>query len=61
MRLPAALTASMADRYDLVREFGREGIATVYLARDVRHVREVGIKVLHPELAAVLRAERFLA
>jgi serine/threonine-protein kinase len=56
-----ALSAALADRYELVRELGRGGMATVYLARDVRHARQVAIKVLHPELAAVLGAERFLA
>ena len=57
----AQLTAALADRYDIIRELGRGGMATVYLARDVRHARQVAIKVLHPELAAVLGAERFLA
>ena len=55
------LSAALADRYTLERELGRGGMATVYLARDVRHARQVAIKVLHPELAAVLGAERFLA
>ena len=53
--------AALADRYTLDRELGRGGMATVYLARDVRHARQVAIKVLHPELAAVLGSERFLA
>ena len=57
----ATLAAALADRYTLDRELGRGGMATVYLARDVRHARQVAIKVLHPELAAVLGAERFLA
>ncbi|MBY0491822.1 MAG: serine/threonine-protein kinase [Gemmatimonadaceae bacterium] len=61
MRLPEALRAALADRYELLRELGQGGMATVYLARDVRHAREVAIKVLHPELAAVLGAERFLS
>ncbi|MBY0491814.1 MAG: serine/threonine-protein kinase [Gemmatimonadaceae bacterium] len=61
MTLPVALAAALADRYELVRELGAGGMATVYLARDVRHAREVAIKVLHPELAAVLGAERFLS
>ncbi len=56
-----ALRDALADRYEMVRELGRGGMATVYLARDVRHARQVAIKVLHPELAAVLGAERFLA
>ncbi len=55
------LTAALADRYAVLHELGRGGMATVYLARDVRHARQVAIKVLHPELAAVLGAERFLA
>jgi serine/threonine-protein kinase len=54
------LKAALADRYDVDREIGRGGMATVYLADDVRHRRHVAIKVLHPELAAVLGAERFL-
>jgi Tol biopolymer transport system component/tRNA A-37 threonylcarbamoyl transferase component Bud32 len=61
MHSPDALKAALADRYELLREIGRGGMATVYLARDVRHARQVAIKVLHPELAAVLGAERFLA
>ncbi len=59
--LVETLKAALADRYTLDRELGRGGMATVYLARDVRHARQVAIKVLHPELAAVLGAERFLA
>jgi tetratricopeptide (TPR) repeat protein/tRNA A-37 threonylcarbamoyl transferase component Bud32 len=49
------------DRYRIERELGRGGMATVYLAEDVRHGRPVAIKVLHPELGAWLGAERFLA
>ena len=56
-----SLIRALADRYRLERELGRGGMATVYLAHDVRHTRQVAIKVLHPELAAVLGAERFLA
>jgi eukaryotic-like serine/threonine-protein kinase len=48
------------DRYELERELGRGGMATVYLARDRKHDRRVAIKVLHPELAAVLGTERFV-
>ncbi len=55
------LTAALADRYLLLRELGQGGMATVYLAEDVRHQRKVAVKVVHPELAAVLGAERFLA
>ena len=54
------LRASIADRYAIEREIGRGGMATVYLARDVRHHRQVALKVLEPELGAVLGAERFL-
>ncbi|MFI5281056.1 MAG: serine/threonine-protein kinase, partial [Gemmatimonadales bacterium] len=53
------LRVSLADRYELVRELGRGGMATVFLAKDVKHDREVAIKVLHPELAASLGGERF--
>ena len=52
--------AALASRYTLEREVGRGGMATVYLAQDTRHRRRVAIKVLQPELAAVLGAERFL-
>ncbi|MBL0169677.1 MAG: hypothetical protein IPP90_02955 [Gemmatimonadaceae bacterium] len=59
--VPERLAVALADRYVIDRELGRGGMATVYLARDVRHARQVAIKVLHPELAAVLGAERCLA
>ena len=55
------LRASLADRYRIERELGQGGMATVYLADDLRHGRKVAIKVLRPELAAVIGAERFLA
>ena len=54
------LTAVLADRYQIERELGSGGMATVYLAEDVRHHRKVALKVLRPELAAVIGAERFL-
>jgi serine/threonine-protein kinase len=57
----ARLSASLADRYRLERELGQGGMATVYLAQDLKHHRQVAIKVLRPELAAVIGAERFLA
>jgi serine/threonine-protein kinase len=50
----------MSDRYVVERTLGRGGMATVYLAHDVRHDRQVALKVLRPELAAVIGAERFL-
>src|SRR5712691_9101040 len=56
----AQLQAALADRYALERELGRGGMATVYLARDLRHGRPVAIKVLRPEIAATLGPERFL-
>ncbi|MGH7709955.1 MAG: protein kinase domain-containing protein, partial [Gemmatimonadaceae bacterium] len=56
----ARLNAALAGRYRIERELGQGGMATVYLARDVRHDRDVAIKVLRPELAAVLGAERFV-
>ncbi len=55
------LSAALADRYRIERELGAGGMATVYLAHDQRHNRRVAIKVLRPELAAVIGAERFLA
>ncbi len=58
--LPTALTDAIRDRYVVEREIGAGGMATVHLARDVRHNRSVAIKVLKPELAASLGAERFL-
>jgi eukaryotic-like serine/threonine-protein kinase len=55
------LQSALSDRYRLEREVGAGGMATVYLAEDVRHDRRVAVKVLRPELAAVIGAERFLA
>jgi serine/threonine-protein kinase len=55
------LTAALADRYLIERELGAGGMATVYLAHDVRHDRKVALKVLRPELSAILGGERFLA
>jgi serine/threonine protein kinase len=55
------LTAALSDRYRIERELGSGGMATVYLAQDLKHDRRVAVKVLRPELAAVIGAERFLA
>jgi tRNA A-37 threonylcarbamoyl transferase component Bud32 len=57
---PPTLAAALADRYRLERELGQGGMATVYLGHDLRHDRKVAVKVLRPELAAVLGAQRFL-
>ena len=57
---PIRLATALADRYRIERELGHGGMATVYLARDLKHGRDVALKVLTPELAAVLGAERFL-
>src|SRR5687768_12708690 len=57
----SSLGAALQDRYTIEREIGRGGMATVYLARDIRHNRPVALKVLNPELGAVLGVERFLA
>ena len=56
-----ALNTALAGRYTVEREIGRGGMATVYLARDIRHERDVALKVLNPELGAVLGSERFLS
>jgi serine/threonine-protein kinase len=58
---PHRLITALADRYRLERELGQGGMATVYLAQDLRHDRKVAVKVLRPELAAVIGAERFLS
>jgi serine/threonine-protein kinase len=54
------LRSALADRYTIERELGAGGMATVYLAEDVKHRRKVAIKVLHAELSAILGPERFL-
>jgi len=58
--LPNSFTDAIRDRYVLEREIGAGGMATVHLARDVRHNRHVAIKVLKPELAASIGSDRFL-
>ncbi len=55
------LATALSDRYRLERELGAGGMATVYLAEDLKHARKVAIKVLHPELSAVIGGDRFLA
>src|SRR5690349_16823463 len=55
------LSTALESRYQVSRQIGAGGMATVYLAHDVKHDRDVAIKVLHPDLAAALGAERFLA
>ena len=57
----ARLNAALEGRYEIERELGEGGMATVYLAKDLKHNRPVALKVLKPELAAVVGAERFLA
>ena len=54
------LTTALADRYKIERELGVGGMATVYLAEDLKHDRRVAVKVLRPELAAVIGADRFI-
>jgi serine/threonine-protein kinase len=56
----SSLTSALAGRYAIERELGQGGMATVYLAQDLRHERPVALKVLRPELAASLGSERFL-
>ncbi len=58
--VPPGLTTALSDRYRLDRELGQGGMATVYLAEDLKHHRQVAVKVLRPELAAILGPERFL-
>ncbi|MCL7927286.1 MAG: serine/threonine-protein kinase [marine benthic group bacterium] len=58
--LQERLSSALGDRYAIQSEIGRGGMATVFLAEDLKHHRQVAIKVLHPELTATLGAERFL-
>src|SRR5437870_5756939 len=59
-RVREALSAALGDRYRIERVLGRGGMATVYVAEDLRHSRQVAIKVLRPDVAAAIGAERFL-
>ncbi len=58
--ITSRLSTALADRYRIEREIGEGGMATVYLAEDLKHKRKVAVKVLRPELSAVLGAERFV-
>ncbi len=58
--ITARLSTALADRYTIERELGAGGMATVYLAEDLKHHRKVAVKVLRPELAATLGPERFV-
>jgi len=55
------LESALAGRYKVQRKLGEGGMASVYLAEDIKHERKVALKILKPELAAVIGAERFLA
>jgi eukaryotic-like serine/threonine-protein kinase len=61
MDATAQLNTALSGRYEIEREIGRGGMATVYLARDIKHQRKVALKVLNPELGAVLGVDRFLS
>src|SRR5919107_1092278 len=56
----AQFPEALADRYRVARELARGGMATVYLARDLKHARDVAVKVVHPAVALVVGSERFL-
>ncbi len=58
--ITSRLSTALADRYKIEGELGSGGMATVYLAEDLKHDRDVAVKVLRPELAAALGPERFL-
>ena len=58
--ITSRLSTALADRYQIERHLGEGGMATVYLAQDLKHDRQVALKVLKPELAAVIGAERFV-
>ncbi len=58
--ITSRLSTALGDRYKIEKRLGEGGMATVYLAEDLKHKRKVAVKVLRPELAAVLGAERFV-
>ncbi len=58
--MPERFSLSIADQYKIERRLGEGGMATVYLAEDLKHERQVALKVLKPELAAAIGSERFL-
>ena len=58
--ITSQLSSALADRYRLERHLGEGGMATVYLAHDLKHDRKVAVKVLKPELSAIIGGERFL-
>ena len=58
MDVPETLRLALADRYAIERELGQGGMATVYLAHDPRHERKVALKVLRPDLGAMLGPDR---
>jgi serine/threonine-protein kinase len=60
LTIDSRLTNALADHYRLERGLGQGGMATVYLAEDLKHLRKVAVKVLRPELAATLGPDRFL-
>jgi eukaryotic-like serine/threonine-protein kinase len=55
------VSGALSDRYRVDRELGQGGMATVFLSRDLKHDRDVAIKVLHPDLGAALGSDRFLS
>ena len=61
MDITERLSSLLGDRYRIEKQVGEGGMATVYLARDIKHNRRVALKVLRPELGAVLGTERFLS
>ena len=60
MSITSGLSTALADRYKIESRLGEGGMETVYLAKDLKHDRKVAIKVLRPEIAAVLGGGRFL-